>query len=129
MHWRSTRLARYGSIDRGSPNFAIVERVVAIPETDLARVRRCCEQRVPAHLRHELRVELELRGHLLTIVETPPPWRPDYGPQWSRSPTARLRYAACDGPWTLYWRELEGFTLGSFVVIALIGVVLCAYRV
>ena len=78
---------------------------MTIPETDLARVRRWCAHHVPAHLRHELRVELEVRGHLLTVVERRPPWRPDRGPQWSRSPVARLRYTAHSGLWTLYWRD------------------------
>ncbi|HEX2705241.1 MAG TPA: DUF3024 domain-containing protein [Candidatus Lustribacter sp.] len=41
----------------------------------------------------------------LTVVECRAPWREDYGPQWTRSPIARLRYAKASREWSLYWRD------------------------
>jgi hypothetical protein len=36
-----------------------------LPELDVARVRRWCAQRVPAHLRNRIRVECDIGpGHL-----------------------------------------------------------------
>ena len=38
-------------------------------------------------------------------MECCPPWRLDYGPEWTRFPVARLRYAKARGEWSLYWRD------------------------
>jgi hypothetical protein len=77
----------------------------SLPELDLARVRRWCEERVPEHARHQVRVECEVNGSHVTIVERRAPWREDFGPEWSRSPIARLRYVKGSKTWTLYWRD------------------------
>ena len=42
---------------------------------------------------------------LLTICECRPPWREDFGPDWTRFPIARLHYTKGTGLWTLYWRD------------------------
>ena len=63
-----------------------------LPETDVARVQRWCRGRVPEHVRNEIRVEVDVADRHLTIVECRPPWRADLGPDWTRSPIARLRY-------------------------------------
>ena len=76
-----------------------------LPELDVARARRYCEQKVPAHARHQVRVEVEVEPRALTIVERRAPWREDLGPEWSRSPIARLRYVQRTGVWTLHWRD------------------------
>jgi len=78
---------------------------MAIPDTDLARASRWCERRIPAQYRAGLRLELEVAGQAITIVERRPPWRPDLHREWSRSPVARLRYNATTRRWTLYWRD------------------------
>lgn len=41
----------------------------------------------------------------LTIVERRAPWRPEYGPEWTRFPIARMRYTKASRVWTLYWRD------------------------
>jgi hypothetical protein len=76
-----------------------------LPELDVARVRRWCDQRVPAHLRDQIRVECDLAPRHLTIVECRPPWREDAGADWTRFPIARLRYTKATGRWSLYWRD------------------------
>ena len=52
MCWQTVRVAQTG-----------------LPELDVARVRRWCDQRVPAHLRDQIRVECDLAPRHLTIVE------------------------------------------------------------
>lgn len=77
--------------------------LMAIPELDLARIRRWAERQVPAHARDQLRIEAEVDGHRVTVVERRPHFRdPDI---WTSTPVARLRYTATRGEWTLYWRD------------------------
>jgi hypothetical protein len=42
---------------------------VPIPETDLARAKRFCDQRVPAEALHQVRLEFEVGPSAITIVE------------------------------------------------------------
>lgn len=81
---------------------------IALPEPDLARILEFCGARVPARLHDKIRVEAEIDGRAVTIVERRPPWRPEYGPEWSRAPIARLRHSATSGLWTLYWSDRHG---------------------
>ncbi len=76
-----------------------------LPELDIARVRRWCEQRVPEHVRDQVRVECDVSPRHLTIVECRPPWRQGIGSEWTRFPIARLRYTQATRTWTLYWRD------------------------
>jgi hypothetical protein len=39
------------------------------------------------------------------IVECRPPWREGTGPEWTRSPIARLRYTQATRTWSLYRRD------------------------
>lgn len=48
---------------------------MALPELDIARARRWCEERVPPHARDQVRVECDVAPRHLTIVESRPPWR------------------------------------------------------
>lgn len=77
----------------------------ALPELDLARIQRYCNGRVPARLRDQIRIELEVRGRSVTILECRPPWTPAIGPEWTRMPVARLRYLAGRSVWLLDWRD------------------------
>lgn len=65
-----------------------------------------CEQRIPPHARDQIRMEYEIRGNSVTIVERRPPWSPELPPEWSRSQIAQLRYE--DGNWALYWSDRSG---------------------
>ena len=55
-----------------------------------------------------MRVELEEGRQTITIVERRPPWREDYGPEWTRLPIARLRYVGTTRLWTLYYHRHTG---------------------
>ena len=76
-----------------------------IPDLDLARIRRYCEGRIPARVAHLVRLELDVEGAAVTILECRPPWSPDMGPEWTRFPIARLRFTVSQGEWALYWRD------------------------
>jgi hypothetical protein len=77
-------------------------------EADVARIRVLCETRVRPEVGEHVRVELERDRHAVTIVERRPPWRQDYGPEWTRMPIARLRFVASKGLWTLYYHRHTG---------------------
>ena len=76
-----------------------------LPDLDVARVRRWCDERVPAHARDQIRIECDVAPRHLTILECRPPWREDFGPEWTRFPIARLRYTKTSKTWSLLWRD------------------------
>ncbi|MDP9340673.1 MAG: DUF3024 domain-containing protein [Actinomycetota bacterium] len=78
---------------------AIPELVRAAAERAVARY---CADRTPAQHRDEIRMEYTIRGPSITIFECRPPWRPDFGPEWTRMPIAQLRYNPGASLWTLY---------------------------
>jgi hypothetical protein len=78
-----------------------------LPELDLARIRHYCDGRVPTHLRDQVRIEVDVRGRSVTILECRPPWTPAIGPDWTRSPVARLRHLQARGVWMLDWRDRD----------------------
>jgi hypothetical protein len=41
----------------------------------------------------------------VTIFECRPRWQPEYGPDWTRQPVARLRYTKARREWSLYWTD------------------------
>lgn len=65
-----------------------------------------CDQRYPPRFREHARPEIVWERGALTLYERRPPWRPDYGPEWSRQPIARFRRRS-DG-WTLYCARADG---------------------
>jgi Protein of unknown function (DUF3024) len=77
------------------------------PELDVVRVQRWCRTRVPEHARHQVRIECEVSGRDLTVVERHPPWPPEAGPEWMRTPVARLRYVRSRRVWRLYWIDSD----------------------
>ncbi|MBA2346930.1 MAG: DUF3024 domain-containing protein [Solirubrobacterales bacterium] len=79
-----------------------------LPEHDVEKLRDFCQARVPDRALDQVRVELELSPGAATIVEVRAPWREDYGPDWTRSALARLRYTMRTGVWTLYSRNFRG---------------------
>lgn len=76
-------------------------------ETDIARVRRWVaeqNEQIGEHI-DEMRVEMDVDARVITILECRPPWREDFGPEWTRQEIARLRYTKSTGVWTLYWPD------------------------
>jgi hypothetical protein len=76
-----------------------------LPRLDVARVQRWCAKQVPEHARDEICIECDVAPRYLTICECRPPWRENFGPEWSRFPIARLHYTKNTGQWALDWRD------------------------
>lgn len=57
--------------------------VMALPELDIKRVERWCAAKVPANLLDQIRVECDIAPRHLTVMECRPPWREDFGPEWT----------------------------------------------
>ena len=78
---------------------------MAIPETDLDRIRLWCREQVPEHLWDQVKCEADITGHRVDIVEVRPPWRSiaTVDDEPIREPVARLRYTATTGLWAIYW--------------------------
>ena len=77
----------------------------APPPLDVAAVIAYCDQRVPQHALYQVRMEAVVDRHAVTLVERRAPWRPEFGPDWTRSPVARLRWSVSRREWTLFWRD------------------------
>lgn len=76
-----------------------------LPDLDVARVRRWCAERVPAHVRDQVRVDCDSAPGHLTIMECHAPRDTEPGADWYRSPVARLRYTKKTRMWSLYWSD------------------------
>lgn len=74
----------------------------------MSAVEAYCESRVPEDLRDEMRIERTRRGKSITILESRPPWTPDFGSEWSSVKVAQLRYDESVGTWTLYCPDSNG---------------------
>lgn len=81
---------------------------MTLPETDLARIRRWVDarnDRLPERAADQIRYEMDVDARSVTILECRPPWREDFGPEWTRFPVARLRYTKARRQGALYWRD------------------------
>jgi hypothetical protein len=67
-------------------------------EAAVAQVAAYCEQRST----DDYRIEHEVRGSSITILERRPPWNPASGSEWSRLKVAQLRYDDRARRWRLY---------------------------
>lgn len=76
-----------------------------IPDGAAERVQSWADQRIPEHVRDQIRLEVDVTDRTITILECRPPWRPDMGDEWTRFPVARLRYTKIRDEWSLYWRD------------------------
>jgi len=79
-----------------------------LPETDVARARRWVDgrnDRLPERARGQIRYELDVADRFVTLFECRPPWRPDFGPDWTRFPVVRFRYIKARREWAVYWRD------------------------
>jgi hypothetical protein len=80
----------------------------AIEHEATKEVEAFCDGRVPAELRDQVRLEFSVRGNAITIFERRPPWRPDFGPNWSSVKVGQLRYEPAARAWILYCSNANG---------------------
>ena len=76
---------------------------MAVNDLDLARIKKWCDAQWPEELWHEAKVEADVNGNTVTLVEVRPPW--DGKGEHTRWPIARLRFTQTTGLWQLYWRD------------------------
>jgi hypothetical protein len=79
-----------------------------IPDLDLQRIREYAAQVVPTEFQNQIRMDVDIRGKTVTIVECRPPWREDLGREWSRQGVARMKFDTTSKKWTLYWSDSNG---------------------
>ena len=80
-----------------------------LPDLAIAKVKRSCDRKIPAHVRDQLVWEVETRGRAISIYERRPPWHPeDTNPVWTKREIAQFRYDPELLTWTLYWANRNG---------------------
>ncbi|WP_168914797.1 DUF3024 domain-containing protein [Microcella flavibacter] len=79
---------------------------MAIPPSDLDRIRQWCREQWPEEMRKEVRLEADATPRHVDIVEVRPPWN-GIGAE-TRSPIARLRYTGTTAQWSIYWCDRNG---------------------
>ena len=52
-----------------------------------------------------IRYELVVADRHVTPHECRSPWRPEYGPDWTRFPIVRLHHTDASREWATYWRD------------------------
>ncbi len=82
---------------------------MAFSEFELARIQSTVGNLVerrqpPPELRGELRYDLEIKGHAVTIWEVRPAFR---RPGETRLGVARFRFTRTRGAWRLYWMRQD----------------------
>ncbi len=99
---------------------------MAIRDLDRKRIERelteYCD-RVPQHVRHQLRNGFRISGSDVVLFETRPAW--DNPKEWMEHPVAKFRYNATRELWQLYcqfsdlkWHSYEPLpTAGSFEIL------------
>ncbi len=75
---------------------------MAIAELDRRRISSWCERRVPTGAREEIVVSATFRGNSAVITERRPPWREDFGPEWSSNRIAKLTVDSVANTWILF---------------------------
>ena len=82
--------------------------MTGIPELDLRKIRKYAARVVPPNFQDQMRMEVDVRGMTVTIVESRPPWREDFGREWTRQGVARMKFNSANNDWTLYWSDRNG---------------------
>src|SRR4029453_6089058 len=82
----------------------MVTRNARVSDLAVAKVRRFCDQRVPAEAWDQVCLEVTTRATSITIVERRPfgGGGPGGG---TRLPIVQLRHDAAAGTWTLFWAD------------------------
>lgn len=79
--------------------------MTGIPDLDLRKIHKYAARVVPPDFQDQIRIEVDIRGKTVTIVECRPPWREDFGPEWTRQGVARMKFDTANNEWTLYWLD------------------------
>jgi hypothetical protein len=69
-------------------------------------VGKFCQERIPEHLRNQIKLICETRGFDVKIIECRPYFQNSH--EWTESPIARLKYDPKTSTWQLYWMRASG---------------------
>ena len=70
------------------------------------KVAEYCEGRIPAHVRHQIRMSYRISGHSVTLFEERQSFLDPT--QWVDNSIAQLRYETGAQRWTLFWSDADG---------------------
>jgi hypothetical protein len=74
----------------------------------LETVQQFCEDRLPEDALTQMRLEVAVRGSIITLVERRAPWNDKLEGGWTSQSIAELRYDRGTGTWSLYWPRATG---------------------
>ena len=86
----------------------IKQRMEAPPDLDLEKIRRYAASKTPVPLINQMRIDVEVKGFVVTLYEARAPWTPEIGPEWTRVKIARLTFHATRQHWALSWSDRNG---------------------
>jgi hypothetical protein len=79
-----------------------------VRDAAVRQVERFCEERLPEDARAQMRLEVEVKGTKITIVERRVPWNEELGGDWTSQSIAELRYDRGTATWSLDSSEAAG---------------------
>jgi hypothetical protein len=77
-----------GDLSDGLIYDAVRMRLIDIPDPDLPKIHKYAARVVPPDFQDQIRIEVDVRGKTVTILECRPPWR---GRFWTRVDPTRSR--------------------------------------
>jgi hypothetical protein len=78
--------------------------MAAVPDLDLRKIKKFCEETTPPEFRDRMRVKAGVRGKSVTIFECRPP-SDGKDTEWARMPIGQLRFDPDTALWTLFWSD------------------------
>ena len=83
---------------------------MAFNDIEIRRIEKVvggfCTDRIPDHLRTQVKVFYEVRGYEIKIIESRPTMMGSH--LWSENPIARLKYDPETMEWKLFWGRRSG---------------------
>jgi hypothetical protein len=83
---------------------------MAFNDIELRRIEQVvggfCRDRIPDHLRSQIKVFYEVRGYEVKILESRPSFVKSH--EWTETQVARLKYDPKTMGWHLYWMRASG---------------------
>lgn len=76
-----------------------------VKDDAIALVATYCATKIPSEHDDKIRLEYKVRGNTITIYERRPPWREDFGPEWTSMRICSMQWDPVTRLWTLYARD------------------------
>jgi hypothetical protein len=79
-----------------------------VKDDALSLVAAYCATKIPSEHDDKIRIEYKVHGNKITIYECRPPWREDFGPEWTSMRICSMQWDSVTGLWALYARDRHG---------------------